>query len=108
MGGRRIWGITSRNGGKIEETPHLLLALLVTADKHRRRGAGSLLVQWGVELSESLGLQCYVQASEQGRRLYQHHGFQDVGSVQLDLSQYGLEGIEVMTEMIRTPQKHTG
>lgn len=85
-----------------------VLALLVTADKHRRRGAGSLLVQWGVELSESLGLQCYVQASEQGRRLYQHHGFQDVGSVQLDLSQYGLEGIEVMTEMIRTPQKHTG
>ncbi|KAI3317617.1 hypothetical protein HD806DRAFT_514597 [Xylariaceae sp. AK1471] len=97
---------TSRNGGEMGETPHLLLALLVTADKHRRRGAGSLLVQWGIDLSESLGLQCYVQASEQGWRLYQHHGFQDIGSVQFDLSRYGLEGIEVMTEMIRNPQKH--
>ncbi|KAI1131411.1 hypothetical protein F5Y10DRAFT_233608 [Nemania abortiva] len=96
---------SSRNGGKMGENPHLLLALLVTADEHRRRGAGSLLVQWGTDLSESLGLQCYVQASEQGRRLYQHHGFRDVGSVQFDLSQYGLEGVEVMTEMIRIPQK---
>ncbi|KAI1148584.1 hypothetical protein F4825DRAFT_91631 [Nemania diffusa] len=97
---------SSRNGGEMGETPHLLLALLVTTDKHRRRGAGSLLVQWGIDLSESLGVQCYVQASEQGRRLYQHHGFQDVDSVRFDLSQYGLEGIEIMTEMIRIPQKH--
>ncbi|KAJ8128996.1 hypothetical protein O1611_g4637 [Lasiodiplodia mahajangana] len=51
---------TSRNGGKMGETPHLLAALLVTADKHRRRGAGSLMVQWGTDLAESLGLQCYV------------------------------------------------
>lgn len=47
------------------------------------------------------GLPCYLQASEQGRRLYHHHGFQHIDTVQFDLSKYGLNGIEEMTEMLR-------
>jgi len=79
------------------------LALLVTASQHRRRGAGSLLVKWGIDMSETTGLPCYLQASEQGRRLYSHYGFQDIDTVEFNLSEYGLEGVEKMTEMIRKP-----
>lgn len=77
------------------------MALLVTARKHRKRGAGSMLVRWGIELSERTGLPCYLQASEQGRRLYQGHGFEEIDTVVFNLSEYGLEGTEKMTEMGR-------
>jgi hypothetical protein len=59
-------------------------------------------VQWGIERSN--GLPCYVQASEQGRRLYRHHGFKDVDTVHFDLTEFGLQGVEEMTEMIRYPE----
>jgi hypothetical protein len=52
-------------------------------------------------MSEATGLPCYLQASEQGRRLYSHYGFQDIDTVEFDLSKYGLDGVEKMTEMIR-------
>jgi hypothetical protein len=66
-----------------------------------------MLVQWGVEESEELGLPCYLQATEEGRRLYAKHGFEDLDMVEFDLEEYGLEGkgTEKMTEMIRYPSK---
>lgn len=78
-----------------------MLALLVTAKEFRRRGAASLLVRWGIELSEKNGLPCYVQASEQGQKLYEHHGFEDLETVEFDLVKYGMKGVERMTEMLR-------
>ncbi|KAK7744806.1 hypothetical protein SLS62_010039 [Diatrype stigma] len=85
------------------ERPHLLLALLATAPEQRCRGAGGLLVRWGIDRSEATGLPCYLQASEQGRRLYRHHGFRDLDTVVFHLAEYGLDGVERMTEMIREP-----
>lgn len=73
----------------------------MTARQHRQRGAGSILVRWGIELSDKIGLPCYVQASEQGRRLYQHHGFEEIDTVEFNLSDYGLDGVAKMTEMTR-------
>lgn len=82
-----------------------VLALLATAPEYRRRGAGGLLVRWGIDRSEATGLPCYLQASEQGRRLYLHHGFRDLGTVEFCLAEYGLEGVERMTEMITEPSR---
>ncbi|KAF2651746.1 hypothetical protein K491DRAFT_665038 [Lophiostoma macrostomum CBS 122681] len=79
------------------------IPLLATSEKHRRLGAASLLVQWGIEKSEAMGLPCYLQASEQGRRLYQHYGFEIVSSVEFELERYGLQGVERMTAMLRYP-----
>lgn len=80
-----------------------MLALLVTAEEHRRQGAGSLLVKWGLEKQKETGLKCYLQASEQGRSLYSHYAFGDIDTVVFDLEKYGLAGVEKMTEMIRYP-----
>lgn len=78
-----------------------VLALLVTSSEHRCKGAGSLLLQWGIEKAEEMGLPCYLQASEEGRRLYEKYGFEAIDAKEFDLSEYGLEGVEMMTEMIR-------
>ena len=80
-----------------------MLALLVTATQHRRRGAASRLLQWGIRKSEETGLLVYFQASAQGRRLYCHYGFEDIDTVEFRLMDYGLEGVESMTEMLRRP-----
>lgn len=55
----------------------------------------------GTELLERTGLLCYLQASEQGRCLYQHHGFEEIDTVDFNLSDYGLDGTPDMTEMTR-------
>ena len=60
-------------------------------------------MQWGIEQSNATGLPCYLQASEQGRRLYKYYGFQEMEIVEYNLSDYGLEGSEKMTEMLREP-----
>ena len=96
-----LWYRESDNGKIAAVDNATVLALLVTSTQHRKRGAGSLLVKWGIEKSEETGLLAYVQASEQGRRLYSHYGFEDLDTVEFDLSKYGLEGVEVMTEMSR-------
>ena len=55
-------------------------------------------------MSERMGLPAYLQASEQGRRLYSHHGFEDMETVEFALADYGLQGVERMTEMLRQPR----
>lgn len=86
----------------------VVLALLVTGSEHRRKGAGSLLLQWGIDKAEEMRLPCYLQASEQGKRLYEKYGFEAIDVAEFDLTQYGLEGTETMTEMIRQPSKNLG
>ncbi|EXJ53646.1 uncharacterized protein A1O5_13097 [Cladophialophora psammophila CBS 110553] len=101
---RAAYWYFSRCNGETGKRPHILLALLATASQHRRRGAGGLLVRWGIDLSETTRLPCYLQASEQGRRLYGHYGFREIDTVEFNLSEYGLgEGVERMTEMVRIP-----
>jgi predicted GNAT family N-acyltransferase len=121
-----------RDGGEIAQGPHIrksafpmtqsfplnvmenmvisissVLAVLITSEEHRCRGAGGMLVQWGIEKSEELGLPGYLQSTEEGRRLYRKHGFEDLDTVEFHLEEYGLkgQGIERMTEMIRYPTK---
>ena len=53
----------------------LVIALLVTEEKHRRQGTGGLLGRCGLEKQEETSLSSYLQASEAGRRLYCHYGF---------------------------------
>lgn len=42
---------------------------------HRRCGIGSILVQWGVETADELGIECWVESSPPARRLFEGFGF---------------------------------
>ncbi|MCJ1310747.1 RNA polymerase II transcription factor B 52 kDa subunit [Agyrium rufum] len=46
-----------------------------THPDHRKRGAGSLLVRWGVEKADELGLDSFVEATNSCTSLYERHGF---------------------------------
>ncbi|KAA8649439.1 uncharacterized protein ATNIH1004_002110 [Aspergillus tanneri] len=45
---------------------HCLLALLATDPQFERRGAASALTQWGCDVADQLGIECYVESSKKG------------------------------------------
>ena len=55
-----------------------MLAVLVTDPKYQRRGAGNLLVEWGAKRADEDGLMAYLEATDEGRQLYERHGFRFV------------------------------
>ncbi|KAF7594657.1 hypothetical protein BBP40_008748 [Aspergillus hancockii] len=63
-----------------EGREHCLLALLATDSRYERRGAASLLTQWGCDVADKLGVQCYVESSKKGYPVYKRKGFQEVSS----------------------------
>ena len=51
--------------------------MLSTHPDHERRGVGSMLVKWGTDLADAMGLRAFVQASRVGKAMYERHGFKD-------------------------------
>lgn len=53
------------------------LDMLATHPDYRRRGAGSMLIQWGCDVADREGSGAYIDASKAGAPLYAKHGFVD-------------------------------
>ena len=77
----------------LERRPHYVLDTLVTLPNHERRGAGSMLVNWGTERADEAGIEAYLEASPMGAPMYARHGFEPIKRVGLDLRKYGGEEI---------------
>jgi GNAT superfamily N-acetyltransferase len=55
-----------------------VIEMLSTHPEHQRRGAGAILMKWGTDIADSLGLRAFVQASRLGKQhLYEKFGFVD-------------------------------
>lgn len=77
--------------------------MLVCEPKYQRRGAGRLLLGCGLKLADELVLEAYLEASPQGHHLYESAGFEDVGTLDLDMSKYGGHGIHQHFVMRKDP-----
>ena len=76
--------------------------MLATDPKHHRRGAGRRIVKWGTDVADkSKGLPCYLEASHVGVPLYERMGFEEVETMDIDMSRFGGEGIHHHHVMIR-------
>ncbi|KAI0970301.1 acyl-CoA N-acyltransferase [Xylaria arbuscula] len=71
------------------EKKHLHLRLLFVDPEHQRRGAGAILIKWGVDKAKELGLPAYVEASTTGHPLYLRSGFHDIDVQSINLSKWG-------------------
>ena len=65
-----------------------MLNLLCVHRDFQRRGAGTLLVQWGLAKSESLGLPAYLEASPAGYGLYLKLSFHQIDVVVVKAEEY--------------------
>ncbi|KAG8158244.1 hypothetical protein KVR01_012005 [Diaporthe batatas] len=57
----------------------LYLSSLIVRPSFRRRGAGTLLVNWGIQLAEGRGWPVTLAATPMGKFLYASLGFQVIG-----------------------------
>ncbi|MCJ1261563.1 hypothetical protein MMC22_001428 [Lobaria immixta] len=63
--------------------PHLLLNSCFVHPDHRRRGVGSLLVEWGTKKADEMGVEMFVESTVQGEPLYKRHGFANMNDFNL-------------------------
>ena len=80
-----------------------VLHILVTHPEHHRRGAGAILVKWGIEQADKAKLPAFLESSMAGKRLYSNMGFTPRHEEVFQLSKYGGEGVDINTVMIRDP-----
>lgn len=83
------------------ERPYFMLNSLATHPDHRRRGAASMLLTWGINMADKWGLDTYLDATMMGMRLYERWGFELVRGVEWDRTKWGGEGVDWHGCMIR-------
>ena len=69
--------------------PYVYLNVLFTHPKHHRRGAGAMLVKWGVDKADDLSVEAYHESSIEARKLYERFGYRILKAVEFDMSKYG-------------------
>lgn len=75
-----------------------ILMEIVTSTAFQRRGAASLIMEYGIQRADRDGVQCVLAASVMGVPLYRKWGFQSVDRFEIDLGVYGGEGVHVHGE----------
>jgi GNAT superfamily N-acetyltransferase len=60
------------------------MALLFVHPEHRRRGAASMLIDWGTRKADELGIEAFVEATDDGKPCYESHGFVYMNAFYLD------------------------
>ncbi|KAG7005853.1 hypothetical protein G7Y79_00017g042350 [Physcia stellaris] len=55
--------------------------------EYRRKGVGRLLLSWGIEKADELGLESYIDATDQGIPLYEAHGYVKAAGVNFHAEQ---------------------
>ncbi|POR36994.1 Uncharacterized protein TPAR_02807 [Tolypocladium paradoxum] len=64
-----------------------------------------MLLEWGVAEADRLRLPSYLEATEQGRPLYERHGFRAVGKLVTDLSKWNGPADADVVLMVRPPSE---
>ncbi|KAF4972107.1 hypothetical protein FSARC_1247 [Fusarium sarcochroum] len=81
-------GINKMRVSYMNGKPYAFLKLLHTDPKHQRRGAASLLLEWGLKEADRLGIPACLESSSQGRKLYEKFGFDEAATHTVDFSRW--------------------
>ncbi|KAI2619375.1 acyl-CoA N-acyltransferase [Hypomontagnella submonticulosa] len=98
-------GIAAQRMRILGDKPYVYLSLLHTDPKHQGRGAGGMLVTWGVDEARKLGLIAYLESTEAGHSVYAKCGFRDVECMSLDMSKWGATEMHNTWSMIYDPSE---
>ncbi|KAF2659046.1 hypothetical protein K491DRAFT_713056 [Lophiostoma macrostomum CBS 122681] len=84
--------------------PHIFVHGCHTDPKQQRRGAAGLLMKWGMQKADELGIPMYLESNYDAHGFYKKLGFQDVEIFEADLSRFsGVQYTLKTPLMIREP-----
>ena len=90
-------------------TRHFQLQILATHPEHQRRGAGSALCKWGMQVAKELNVAISVFASPMGKQLYRRLGFNSLASITIKVQEEDdfvtLEAMAYIPNYIQKPQE---
>lgn len=58
---------------------HYYLEIIATRPEWQGKGAAGMLIRWGLERADQQGVECYLEASPVGKKVYEHFGFEEAG-----------------------------
>jgi len=68
---------------------HWYLELVATRPECQGKGAAGKLLRWGIERADEEGTETYLEASPDGKPIYEHLGFREVGRLVVELEGKG-------------------
>ncbi|KAJ4380522.1 hypothetical protein N0V86_003879 [Didymella sp. IMI 355093] len=83
--------------------PFFMLSSLATHPDYQGRGAGKLLLDWGVKKADVEGLVTYLDATQIAKPIYEKRGFEVRREIDWDRKAWGGEGVDVHYCMVRRP-----
>lgn len=84
--------LVRRHGEIMEGRRHWYLELLATKPEWQGKGAGGKLLRWGLRKADEEGTETYLEASPDGKPIYEHLGFREVDRLIVPLEGTG-EGV---------------
>ena len=75
------------DGDVFVEWKRKVLNILFTHPEYRRKGVGSLVMRWGLDHADKLGSESFVEATVEGKPLYERFGFEVVDTNELHVEE---------------------
>ncbi|KAF2630580.1 hypothetical protein BU25DRAFT_418953 [Macroventuria anomochaeta] len=102
---RDYYGHVQDSRCRLGTRPCLTVHVFATHPAHRRNGHGAMLLEHILRQADEHCLETYLEASEQGKRLYAKYSFQAIYEKEFNLARYGGSGADRNTIMMRPAQR---
>ncbi|KAL2063635.1 hypothetical protein VTL71DRAFT_5440 [Oculimacula yallundae] len=87
---------------KMEGKKFVYMHILVIHPEFQRMGVGKRMLEWGLQLVDEEGLETYIDASPEGKGLYEKMGWRTTNVIDVDLKKWGgKDEIETAYSMVR-------
>jgi GNAT superfamily N-acetyltransferase len=86
------------------DRPYFMLNSFATHPDHHRKGAGTMLLNWGLDKADEEGWVTYLDTTTLARPIYEKRGFTVVTAFEFDRRPWGGEGMDWHGCMIRQPR----
>ncbi|KAL4741642.1 acyl-CoA N-acyltransferase [Aspergillus similis] len=81
----------------------IVLDFLTTQPEYQGKGVGTALLRWGIEQADQQQRRIYLEATTEGYPVYVKCGWRGVERIKMDYAQWGGEGSQELTLMVRDP-----